>query len=209
MKKFPVLCPPGSIVMITQWFKPFNNPEHDAIDFIIRNPSLSNKDNDRLTYGAQLIQTNDATCMIVNNFGTMNPLGNGIDFEWQENGYWWRIHFWHTVYNYFNVGDKVKAGTVVALMGNTGDVNPKPTPLKPYDGTHCHMRYSRYQKNADGANYNIVSLDPTLYFDINNPYEGVDSSVVVDLQPVYWAWDKLGIKDNLSKLFYFFKNIFN
>jgi len=210
MKKFPVICPPGAIVMIAQWFRPANNPSHDAVDFIIRNPSISDKDNARLTYGAQLVSpVSGATCVDLNDFGTMQELGNGVDIEWKDGAYYYRLHFWHNVFNKVKVGDTVSEGQIVGLMGNTGACLPKPTPERPYDGTHCHLRFSQYQKDQWGGNINIVSLDPCLFFDINNPYRGEDSEVVVDLEPVFWSFTRLNIKDNFNKLLYMIKNIFN
>jgi len=205
MKKFPVICPEGTIVVICQWFK----PEHDAVDFVIRNPNISDRENARLTYGTQLVAPINSKCVAINDFGTMQELGNGVDIEWMEGGYYWRLHFWHTVYNKVKLGDQVTKGQVVGLMGNTGACLPKPTPERPYDGTHCHMRLSRYVKDPWGGNINIVSLDPCKYFDINNPYQGSDSSVVVDLEPIKWAFDKLGITSIYQKLLYFFNNIFS
>lgn len=214
MKKFPIITPPGSKVVITQgYFYPNVNPEtnqtHDAIDFVLYNPALSDIENKRLSYGSQLVcPVPNAKCVQRWDFGTMNDKGDGVDLEWQEGEYWYRLHFWHLMKELVNVGDSVTEGQVVGLMGNTGDVRPLPTPDKPYDGTHCHKRFSQYQKNSDGGNINIVSLDPRLYFDILNPYTGNDSSVVVDLEPIYWAWNKLGITSIFQKLIYMFTNIF-
>lgn len=214
-KKFPIICPKGSRVVITQGFfpdgvaNPATGQTHDAIDFVIQDITLSEKDNLRLTYGSQLVAPMDSKVVLINDFGTMQSLGNGIDIEWQEAGYYWRLHFWHTVYNKFKLGDMVKSGDIVALMGNTGDCRPLPTPESPYNGTHCHLRLSRYIKDQFGGNLNITSLDVRDYFDVNNPYTGSDSSVIIDLEPLKWAWAKLGLKDNLSKLFYMIKNIFN
>ena len=210
MKKFPVICPPGAIVMICQWFKPANNPSHDAVDFIIRNPNLSDRENARLTYGAQLVcPVSKAQGVLLNDFGTMQELGNGVDIEWKDGGFYYRLHFWHNVFNTVKLNDIVSEGQIVGLMGNTGAVKPAPTPERPYDGTHCHMRYSQYQKDNWGGNINIVSLDPCLYFDVNNPYQGKDSDVLVDLEPINWSFGRLNIKDNFNKLCYFIRNIFN
>lgn len=211
MKRFPIICPDGAKVIITQGFQPKNNPTHDAIDFIIGNPRKGKRENARLSYASQLVcPVKEAKCVLLNNFGEMNDLGNGVDIEWQEDGYYWRLHFWHTCYEQLVVNDIINEGGLVALMGNTGDCRPKPTPERPYDGTHCHMRLSRYQKDQWGfGNINTVSLDPLLYFDMKNPYIGADSSILVDLEPIKWAWNLLGIKDNLSKLLYFIKFIFN
>lgn len=206
MKKWPVICPLGSRVIITQGM----NKDHDANDFIIGDLTLTERDNLRLSYGAQFVSpVPNAECVQKWDFGPMNNLGNGVDIEWQEDGYYWRLHFWHTVKELVKVGDKLTEGQVVGLMGNTGDCRPLPTVDNPFAGTHCHLRLSRYNKNEYGGNFNIVSLDPSDYFDVYNPYQGNDSSVTVDLEPVKWAWDKLGITTAFDKLVYLLKNIFN
>lgn len=209
MKKFPIICPKGSRVVVTQGFMPIYNPSHDAIDFVLWDDKLTEKENSRLSYGSQFVAPVNAKCVLVNNFGTMNELGNGVDIEWEEGGYFWRLHFWHTSSNLIKLNDNVKEGQVIAYMGNTGDCRPLPTPFKPYDGTHCHLRLSRYQKTQWG-NINITSLDVRDYFDIKNTYTGVDdSNVNIDLEPLKWAWLKLGIIDNTGRLAYMFKNIFS
>jgi len=206
MKRWPVICPKGARVIITQGFK----PTHDAVDFVIWNDNFSERENYRLSYGSQLVcPVPEAKCVLINDFGTMNPLGNGVDIEWQEDGFYWRLHFWHTVYNELLLNQLVKEGELIGLIGNTGDCRPVPTANEPYEGTHCHMRLSRYHKDAYGfGNIDIESLDPRFYFDILSPYVGNDSNVVVDLQPIYWAWGKLGIISTFDKLMYLLLKIF-
>lgn len=213
-KKFPVICPDGSHVVITQgFFYPDKNPAtgqtHDAVDFIIQNPKLTDRENERLTYGAQLVAPIAGNIVEKFDEGTMNNLGNGIDLEWFEDGFWWRLHYWHTVFELMKVGDPAKEGDIVALMGNTGDCRPLPTPQAPYQGTHCHLVFSRYKKLPNGGNVEIVSLDPRDYFDIETWYTGKDSSVTIDLEPVKWAWSKLSITTIFGKLMYLLTNIFN
>lgn len=208
-KKFPIICPAGSRVEVTQGFMPITNPSHDAIDFVIQNPKLSQRENLRLTYGSQFVSpVTGAKCVLINDFGTFNEKGNGVDIEWEEDGYFWRLHFWHNESNSIKLGDVVTNGQIVGYMGNTGFVNPIPTPLAPYGGTHCHLRLSRSNRNQWGGNYNITSLDPRDYFDVTNPYSGADSSIMIDLEPVKWAWLKLGIVDNAKRLPYMLKYIF-
>jgi murein DD-endopeptidase MepM/ murein hydrolase activator NlpD len=38
-----------------------------------------------------------------------------------------------------SVGDKVKQGQVIGVVGNTGNCLPRPTPSKPLQGTHLHF----------------------------------------------------------------------
>ena len=45
----------------------------------------------------------------------------------------------HLAEIYVRVGDIVSAGDVIASMGNTGYVIPRPTSSNPYGGTHLHF----------------------------------------------------------------------
>lgn len=209
-KKFPIICPKGSKVVITQRFKPLNNPTHDAVDFIIQNPNLQQRENQILTFGSQLVcPVVEAKCVLLNDFGAMNDKGNGCDIEWSENGFYWRLHFWHTVYNELILDQVVKEGQIVALMGNSGNCSPMPTIQNPYQGSHVHCRFSRYKKSnllyvENGKiicpNYEIVSLNMLDYFDVNNPYQGKDSSVEVDLEPPKYFVNKIGASSVWGKL---------
>lgn len=198
------MIPDGCSLEVTQGFKPLTNPSHDAIDVVVRQYGQTQLTNCVISYGSPFIcPVKEAKVVLVNDFGYMNELGNGIDIEWQEDGYYWRLHFWHTVYNEKNLNDIVKEGDIIALMGNTGACVPMPTPEQPYMGTHLHLRMSRYKKDAWGGNTEITSIDPRLYFDINNPYRGNPTiSTTIDYQPIKWAWEKLGIKTIIDKLTY-------
>ena len=216
MKRFPIIAPDGASVVVTQGFffpevNPASGQTHDANDIVLYNSNLSYKENQRLSYGSQLVcPVPNAKCVKVWDFGTMNSLGNGVDIEWQEDGYYWRLHFWHIVKENVKEGDSVVEGQVIGFMGNTGDCRPLPTPELPFNGTHLHLRLSRYQKDSTGfGNIKIVSLDPQLYFDIKNPYQGVDNSnTTLDLIPVKWAWAKLSLTTKPQWLDYMLKYIF-
>ena len=60
---------------------------------------------------------------------------------------------------YVSVGDNVRAGDVIASMGNTGHVIPAPSSYNPYGGVHLHFEV--YQGIPDRGGYTINPL--TLY----------------------------------------------
>lgn len=73
-----------------------------------------------------------------------DPNKDGICEEWT---------YGHCSVNLVKVGDRVKAGQTIALMGNTGFVVSGATPYwkhNPYAGTHLHLgkRLMRVSKNG-------------------------------------------------------------
>jgi len=209
LHKFPALVPKGSSVVITQKFSDatLNPMAHDSIDWICYDYKRSQKDNQILTYGVKFAMDVDTKCVGIDDYGTMQPKGNGVRMEWFENGYTWQLLFWHNVYNEVTLGQTVKAGQVIGLMGNTGDCRPPASTENPYQGTHCHMRLSRMTRDAYGGNTNIVSLNPLDYFDMYNPV-GIDNDgiiTLVDKYPLEWAFKKLGLNTVMEKLLYILK----
>ena len=78
-----------------------------------------------------------------------------------------------------------KQGDTIAHLGNSGVVRPLPTPEKPFDGSHIHLALGI--KKPGEANYTMV--DPSIYFDVTNPFRGADDLTKDD--PIYkWAHDK-------------------
>lgn len=214
--KFPVICPPNTRVEITQGFMPINNPTHDGIDFRIIKLSNSDIDNQKLSYGSQLVcPFSTATVINVWDFNPMNDRGNGIDIEYDRgDGTYEVCHFWHIIKAFYKKGDKVKEGDIIALMGNTGYVQPAPTVDNPYNGTHTHMPFYTKQKSTSGymedgvmiyPNINIQYKNPLDYFDINTPFTGSDTKDDIDVIPLQWAWAKKGITTAYDKLIYILK----
>jgi len=73
-------------------------------------------------------------------------------------------------------------GDVIGYLGNSGMVSPKPTIERPFDGSHAHIGLGI--KKLGEINYTMV--DPSIYFDINDPFRGPDDPSRD--QPVYdWA----------------------
>ena len=76
----------------------------------------------------------------------------------------------------FNQGD------VIGYIGNGGLVRPKPTVENPFGGSHLHLGLG--VKKVGELNYTMV--DPSLYFDLNDPWRGADDPSRD--KPVYdWA----------------------
>jgi hypothetical protein len=171
------------------------------------NPNNTDVDNRRLSYGAQFVCPWETG--IIRNVVTGDPInerGNGLWIERQkEDGTWEAISFWHNSINFKKDGDVVKYGEIVALMGNSGFCDPMPSPDFPSAGTHCHFRYQTMKKNSDGANYDIITLNPMDYFDINSWFVGSDSSVEIDAEPIKWGIAKKGITTIWDKIIYTLK----
>lgn len=124
----------ANVLQITQGF----HRQHEAIDIVS-------------TYGTPLVAPE--TCRVVRIFGD-GPITNS--YKELEYGYGVRLRglesgrhylYWHT-WPYLPVwsGDIVKAGQIIAFMGNSGNVftggNYVPLDLRavsPYKGTHLHL----------------------------------------------------------------------
>jgi hypothetical protein len=204
-QKFPAIIPKGSAIRITQGFTsekidPF---AHTAVDFIAWDYSRSAVDNQLVTFGSIFAMERDVKVVATDYNGFMNEVGNGVRVEWQEDGYYYQVLFYHTVTNEAKVGQIVKAGETIGRMGNAGYVLPKVTPNAPLNGGHCHLVLQRMKRNQWG-NYEIEFLNPLDYFDVNNPVGYTDEGIVTkeDGEPFKWAFEKLGITSAFEKLMY-------
>lgn len=91
----------------------------------------------------------------------------------------------HTVLPASTTSIVFNQGDTIAYLGNSGAVLPKPTPEAPFAGSHIHLALGI--KKPREANFTMV--DPSIYFDKDNPFRGVDDLTRDD--PVYvWAVDK-------------------
>lgn len=72
-------------------------------------------------------------------------------------------------------------GDVVGYIGNSGNVRPAPTIINPYAGAHLHLTLL-----VDGK-----LIDPTLFFNVRNPYTGADTGQEKDMPPAHWAVKEL------------------
>jgi len=63
-------------------------------------------------------------------------------------------------------------GDVIGYIGNSGAVVPLPNAQHPFDGSHLHLGLG-IKKPGD---LNATMVDPSLYFDITNPFRGPDDA---------------------------------
>lgn len=61
-------------------------------------------------------------------------------------------------------------GDVIGYIGNSGAVLPAPSAVNPFNGSHLHLGLGI--KKPGEANATMV--DPSLHFDVNNPFRGND-----------------------------------
>lgn len=79
-------------------------------------------------------------------------------------------------------------GDTLGYVGNYGAVSPAPTIGAPFQGSHLHITLV-----VDGG-----VVDPSVWFDIQNPYRGDDTGIQKDANRIQWAIRK--IKEQLAKL---------
>lgn len=61
-------------------------------------------------------------------------------------------------------------GETIGYIGNSGWVIPKPTVQTPFGGSHLHLGLG-IKKPGE---MNATMVDPSLYFDLNDPFRGAD-----------------------------------
>lgn len=66
--------------------------------------------------------------------------------------------------------DTYAEGDIIGYIGNTGAVQPTPSPSFPYAGSHIHIT----------CIVNGVVVDPLIHFDKTNPYRGADTGAAHD-----------------------------
>ena len=153
---------------ITQWFG--ENPAiyrrwglkaHNGIDIVA-------------PHGTPLMAVEDAVVVSVK----LNPDGYGkhvrIMSKTHVNGNYRIWVYGHCSKVHVLVGEEVKAGEVIALIGNTGFVISGPNPFwehNPYAGTHLHLGLRIVRKNKDGWRYNS-KMDRIKVNNYNNGYKG-------------------------------------
>lgn len=211
--KLPVQVPRGFKGIMTQGF--FTGT-HEAIDFVVWKSSASYKENQRLSYGANLVcPFKEAVCTQSEFFSdgmwefkdgkkVKGQPGGWVDIQGVHEGVKYDLHFQHNSKNFIKVGDKVKEGDIIAQMGNYGPCNPMPTPEAPFNGTHTHLSMWKIEEGK-----NAVNVNPLDFIDITSWYSGKETSGTEDAQALNWAFERLGITDNFSKLLYVLKHIFS
>lgn len=154
---------------ITQWFgenpdiyRPWGLKAHNGID-IVR------------PHGSKLLAVEDGVVVDVK----LAPDGYGkhirIRAHKEDNwGYKREWSYGHMSKIHVVVGEPVKAGDVVGLMGNTGFVISGDTPFwkyNPYAGTHLHLGLRMVKEDQSGWSYNSVTPKINVK-DYGNGYKG-------------------------------------
>lgn len=106
-------------------------------------------------HGSPLYAVQDGTVLEVKN----DPKGFGKHLRFISHGHGVTHHEWtygHCHEIFVKVGDEVKAGQKIALMGNTGFVVSGATPywkVNPYAGTHLHIGMRKVKIDPKGWAY--------------------------------------------------------
>lgn len=143
--------------------KTFNLEGHNGLDIIVRDTKKG--------YGTKILAAHDGTVRRIDSDFPTKTKGNGIYLRSDRmdnlgSGVYIETIYWHLSDFTVKVGDKVKAGDTIGLMGNTGWVIPRPIALRPYDGTHLHFGLKIIDANgvtANGSYGHFGYIDPTPY----------------------------------------------
>lgn len=197
-----------------EWYKANNIevPFHNGVDLILTGT-------ERQTYGSALITPTDGWKIVKVTFDSpMSTKGNGITIECQEfeeDGITKKLQvvYWHCS-EIVSKFDALKQFDEIAYIGNSGAVNPAPTPECPYCGSHLHLMLFEFHKlngrwMLQNENNGVKgAIDPMTRFDIAWIIRGEDTSVTKDTPPLKWAMDRLGLTDVIQKVLYVWKTLF-
>ena len=120
-----MICPLqySNVTISAGWYGYAN---HKGIDFITRGATGN-------TYGKEIRAAADG---VVYSAEYHYSLGNNVYIN-HGNGVYTR--YAHCSRMVVSAGDTVKQGQVIAYVGNTGNVSPKPTTSNPHAGAHLHF----------------------------------------------------------------------
>lgn len=104
-------------------------PGHNGLDIIVRD--------DKKGFGTPIISVCDGIVESKTYDVPTRTNGNGVYIYSVELNR--TFVYWHLSDFQCEVGQEVKEGDVIGLMGNSGAVYPLPTKYNPYDGTHLHF----------------------------------------------------------------------
>lgn len=142
---------------------------HNALDII--------KADAKLGYGAQILAAHDFDAVRIETDFPTKTRGTGLWLRGKlkssirvdgKDAYYIETVYWHLSDIALNGITGGARGDVVALMGNTGHVNPKPSnrcQICPYYGTHVHFGVAFYDKKGRliESEYNAGYRDPVLW----------------------------------------------
>ena len=180
--QFPIRIPLGWKLTITQGF----HANHNGNDVVAGDGPM--------TYGIPLVWTFPWVGTVYKSV-VDNPIGAlatkasaQVDCVDPDTGTSYSVIYIHlsgaTFYQPYGAPQNIfKQGDVVGYIGNGGWVNPKPTVEKPFGGSHLHLGLG--VKKVGELNFTMV--DPSLYFDINDPWRGADDP---SRDQVVYDWQK-------------------
>lgn len=199
----PILTQKYGETSNNEWYKAhgINNPFHNGCDFVTGTNVQ--------TYGTPLVSPFKGRVVKVTFDSPMSTKGNGVTIESDPIGdVKFQVILWHTGELQCKVGDILNEGQVVCYIGNSGLVNPSPTPDNPYAGSHLHLGCYKYRKGTGNVwsyeydpNHTVLGeCDPLLWFDKDQWYQGPDSGPLHDMEPLKWSWSVRGVTDWFIKL---------
>ena len=131
----------------------FNIPAHNGLDITVPNSKGG--------YGEPILATHNGTVEKIEYDVPHRSRGNGISIL-DDTGLFSTI-YWHLSSFNVNLGDKVVTGQKIALMGNSGQIFPKPTPANPYGGTHLHFGVKKHYLPYDMGYSGYVDPTPLIF----------------------------------------------
>ena len=184
MKKlpFPIEIPEGSFPIITQaygdkskvaWYKKngVDINEHNGVDVVVS----GGKD---ATYGARVVCPFPQAALNKTWWDhPMSTKGNGIMISYQDGKDYYQMLVWHC--SEIITKSLYKERDIIGFIGNSGLVDPKPTPESPFSGSHIHLM----------AYLNGKLIDPMEIFTIKEWYTGKDTGAIKDLPALQWVLD--------------------
>jgi len=121
---------------------------HQGFDITIQDPKRG--------YGSPILASHTGIVSSVSfDDYPLHTKGNGIYLNWLGTNY--ATVYWHLSSMLVNAGDLVKEGQVIGTMGNSGYVNPVPSPDCEHCGSHLHFAVFDY---ADKDNLYKGFIDP-------------------------------------------------
>lgn len=113
-------------------------------------------------YGSNILSANSGTVItavsgcVAGNISCNGRRGNYVVIKHNLDNYY--TVYMHLASIKVKVGDKVNSGSVIATMGNTGQVVPVPTSNNPYGGTHLHFCVFKGEPYNGGYAINPLNL---------------------------------------------------
>lgn len=161
-------------------YSKFNLPGHNALDIVVSDSKLG--------FGTPILAAHDGVVESMTYDVPHITRGNGLYILSHDNKF--STNYWHLSAFDVKVGQNVKAGQVIALMGNSGFVFPRPSPVCPHCGTHVHFGLKIHGKNNEYKGFvdpipHMIGLGDKLpiYFN-RNLYQGRSGDDVSWLQTI-------------------------